>query len=49
MAVPWASIVIGVGFLVVWSLFWKVVLDLAWSIFGEEIVRAQLEFEEWYQ
>lgn len=49
MAVPWASIVIGTGFLAAWAIFWRVALDVAWAIFGEEIVRAQLDFEEWCQ
>jgi hypothetical protein len=49
MAAPWASIVVGIVFIVVWSLFWKLVLDVAWAMFGEHIVRAQLDFEEWYQ
>jgi hypothetical protein len=49
MGVPWWSLIVGASFIVAWSLFWKVVLDVIWSLFGEEIIRAQLDFEEWTQ
>ena len=48
MAAPWASIVVGVIFIIVWSLFWKWVIDLFWTLFGEEIIRSQMQFEEWW-